>query len=102
MKLLEIVERALNAEREDLEDEPTEVLRFIHGFAEHHLAGMAGAILFDRESENLPEGQYPRGFVRQRDFERSLEPIAEREQFKRERPVWKSKAEMKRKQAELF
>lgn len=95
MTLPDIIDRALNASRETLEGEETVVLKFIGGFAEHPLAGLAGAVLFDRESEGLPEGQIPRGFVRRADFERSLKPIIEREQWKANKPVWRSKSDPK-------
>lgn len=92
MKLLEIIRAAENLARDEIEQADTLVLRWVHGFAEHPLAGLAGAVLFDRESEGLARGEYPRGFVRQRDFENSLKPIIKREQWKRDRPEWRKPA----------
>jgi hypothetical protein len=91
MKMVEIVQAAMDLRVEDLEMADTVILRFVAGFNEHPLAGQAMTVLFDREGEHLPAGELPRGFVSRSVFDRSLKWIGEAEKRRSERLTWKSK-----------
>lgn len=71
MNLLSIVEASCEVTPENIEEQVDQVLRFTAGFVEHPMAGMAEAILFDRQEARYAAGEprpvwVPREVVKKR------------------------------------